>query len=70
MLSQCSRPVPGPSTTRPCAARRCRSVRWRSSSSSRHQTLAPVVARPLLIDNYDSYSYNLYQILAEVYGGA
>jgi hypothetical protein len=26
-------------------------------------------ARPLLIDNYDSYSYNLYQILAEVYGG-
>lgn len=25
--------------------------------------------RPLLIDNYDSYTYNLYQIIAEVYGG-
>jgi hypothetical protein len=25
--------------------------------------------RPLLIDNYDSYTYNLYQIISEVYGG-
>lgn len=25
--------------------------------------------RPLLLDNYDSYTYNLYQIIAEAYGG-
>lgn len=31
---------------------------------------AAATPRPLLLDNYDSYSYNLYQILAEVYGGA
>lgn len=24
---------------------------------------------PLLLDNYDSYTYNLYQIIAEAYGG-
>jgi hypothetical protein len=35
-----------------------------SSSSGRASLL-----RPLLIDNYDSYTYNLYQIISEVYGG-
>jgi hypothetical protein len=30
---------------------------------------SPHLLRPLLIDNYDSYTYNLYQIISEVYGG-
>lgn len=29
----------------------------------------PRLPRPLLIDNYDSYTYNLHQMIAEVYGG-
>jgi para-aminobenzoate synthetase len=28
------------------------------------------VVRTLLVDNYDSYTYNLYQLLAVVNGGA
>lgn len=34
--------------------------------------MAPTAARPirtLLIDNYDSYTYNLFQLIAEVNGG-
>ena len=29
-----------------------------------------MVLRTLLIDNYDSYTYNLFQLLSEVNGGA
>jgi hypothetical protein len=29
----------------------------------------PALVRTLLIDNYDSYTYNLFQLLAEVNGG-
>jgi len=38
--------------------------------SKRRRILAPQrIVKTLLIDNFDSYTYNLYQLLAEVNGG-
>jgi hypothetical protein len=45
-----------------CRRARCSAAHGGSGESGR-------LLRPLLIDNYDSYTYNLYQIIAEVYGG-
>jgi hypothetical protein len=45
------------------AVRRLQAPRLRTQAACRAQL------RPLLLDNYDSYTYNLYQIIAEAYGG-
>lgn len=53
---------------RPVAQRARGSLASRAAARAAAASQAGPV-RPLLIDNYDSYSYNLFQILAEVYGG-
>lgn len=54
------------STTR---SRLLPAIQARQASKLRVKAAARSHARPLLLDNYDSYTYNLYQIIADAYGG-
>jgi hypothetical protein len=63
-LGAASRTLAGACSTPKLAIRRLQGPRLRSQAACRAH------ARPLLLDNYDSYTYNLYQIIAEAYGGA